>query len=100
MSARRFSHAGRSPKRLPRITKSSIPADRMAALKLDLRDNAPLPDDVFYDGRMYISMDGDKSEDHPELESGVEKLLAELNATVDEANAVADEAGEGRGGGG
>ena len=41
---------------------------------------------------MYISMDGDKSEDHPELESGVEKLLAELNATVDEANAVADEA--------
>ena len=80
------------PKRLPRITKSSIPADRMAALKLDLRDNAPLPDDVFYDGRMYISMDGDKSEDHPELESGVEKLLAELNATVDEANAVADEA--------
>ena len=41
---------------------------------------------------MYISMDGDKFEDHPGLEGAVESLLATLNREVDEANRAAYEA--------
>lgn len=37
-------------------------------------------------------MDGDRCEDHPELEDAVSKLLAELNAEVDAANMSADAA--------
>ena len=37
-------------------------------------------------------MDGDRSEDHPELGNAVEKLLATLNESVDAANGAADAA--------
>ena len=80
------------PPMLPRVTRSSLTPLQMSDLRHDVLHNSPLPDDVFFDGRLYVSMDGDRSEDHPELGNAVEKLLATLNESVDAANGAADAA--------
>ena len=70
----------------PLLTKGGIPAARLAQLRLDLRDNTPLPEGIYYDGRSYISMDGDRTEEHPSWDVGLEALLNEMNMEVSEAN--------------
>ena len=79
------------PTLIPKVTRASIPNDRLSALRDHLRDHAPLPEDVFYDGRVYVDMDGSKSDDHPDFEAGVLALLDELNSEVERANASANE---------
>ena len=69
-----------------------MPVERTQAVKDQLRDHAPLPDDVFYDGRSYVSMDGTRSELHPDIDEALAKLLDEMNGEVHEANALAEEA--------
>ena len=64
----------------------------MRAVRDDVLHNIPLPEDVLFDGRQYVSFDGDRSDDHPELPTAIEKLLATLNTDVDRANETADAA--------
>jgi len=80
------------PSRKPLFTVDSLPPEHTKALRESLRDNAPLPEGVFYDGRSYVSMDGDKSEHHPDIDAGLSKLLTELNAGVQGENEEADAA--------
>ena len=80
------------PPKIPHVTRANLPAAKLAELREHLRDHVPLPDDVFHDGRVYVDMDGSKSEDHPGFEDGVAELIAQLNAEVDKANAAANEA--------
>jgi len=79
------------PRRTP-FTKGTLPEEKLEVLRSELFEHGTLPDDVFFDGRMYVSMDGDRSFDHPDLEIGITSLLAELNAEIDVANAAADAA--------
>ena len=80
------------PLRQPLYTLATLPAERTQAVKDELRDHAPLPEDVFYDGRSYVSMDGTRSELHPGIDVALVKLLDEMNDEVQRANALADEA--------
>jgi hypothetical protein len=79
------------PQLIPKVTRATIPPERLAALRLHLRDNVPLPEDVFFDGRVYVEMDGTKSEEHPDLEQAVLELIGELNSEIERANASAKE---------
>ena len=81
----------RLPPTLPKVVRGSISPARLALLRAKLAEG-PLPDDTFFDGRVYVDMDGSKSEEHPDFEAGVEALLKELNAEVDAANQVAKSA--------
>ena len=78
------------PDRQPHYARGSIPPERLAAVKAHVLEHVALPEDVFYDGRLFISMDGDKFEEHPGLEDALTSLLQEMNAEVDVVNAEAD----------
>ena len=80
------------PDRVKPFTMQTLPAERTQAVKDTLRDHAPLPDDVFFDGRSYVSMDGTRSEHHPDIDSALTQLLEEMNAEVHARNLVADAA--------
>jgi hypothetical protein len=80
------------PPRQPLYTLATLPAEHTQAVKDELRDHAPLPEDIFYDGRSYVSFDGTRSELHPGIDVALAKLLDEMNDGVRKANAFADEA--------
>ena len=80
------------PPRQPLYTLATLPAEHTQAVKDELRDHAPLPEDIFYDGRSYVSFDGTRSELHPGIDVALAKLLGEMNDGVRKANAFADEA--------
>ena len=82
----------RLPSRRPLVGAASIPPERLAQLRLHLRDHVALPEGVFYDGRGYISMDGDRTDEHPGWDDALAELLDELNAEVREANVAVDAA--------
>ena len=46
-----------------------------------------LPDGIFYDGRLYVGVDGYRSTEHPGLAAAIDEELARRNASVDESNA-------------
>jgi len=81
----------RLPPRSALYTIHSLPPAQVKEVK-DALIHAPLPDDVFFDGRAYVSMDGTRSELHPDIDEAITKLLDEMNAEVHRANAVADAA--------
>jgi len=80
------------PERKALYTVRTLPVERTQALRDSMRDNAPLPEGVFYDGREYIDMDGNRSENHPDMEVGLQRLLTELNTSVNGENEAADAA--------
>ena len=80
------------PKRQLHKVRGDISAERMAALRSELLQSAPLPPDVYFDGRRYVSMDGDTYDEHPATEAAISELLASMNDEVDKANAKAEAA--------
>ncbi len=47
----------------------------------------PLPEGVFFDGRRYVSFDGDSFDDHPCLAALLEAHVCKENEEVDAFNA-------------
>ena len=88
--ARALLDCRRLPPLRPLVAKESIPRERLEALRLHLRDHVALPEGVFYDGRAYISMDGDRYDEHPSMDGAVAELLDSLNADVRAANAAVE----------
>jgi hypothetical protein len=47
----------------------------------------PLPEGVYFDGRRYVSFDGDSFDDHPCLADLLDRHVQEVNAEADAFNA-------------
>ena len=47
----------------------------------------PLPEGWFYNGNMFVSLSGDKSATHPDLDKYLDAYLADINLEVDRHNA-------------
>jgi hypothetical protein len=47
----------------------------------------PLPDGVYFDGRRYVSFDGDAFDDHPRLEELLVEHVTRVNADAEAFNA-------------
>ncbi len=47
----------------------------------------PLPEGVFFDGRRYVSFDGDSFDDHPRLAELLDAHVQKENAEIDAFNA-------------
>ncbi|KAL1499950.1 hypothetical protein AB1Y20_012631 [Prymnesium parvum] len=74
------------PQRAALLSRASLPAEELAALRARVLRERPLPEGVFYDGASFIDMDGERTNDHPELASAIEELLEERNASAAKHN--------------
>ena len=69
------------------LTPATLPVHEVEALRKKALHDFPLPDGVFHDGTAFLSLDGTRSADHPQLPALLQAHLAERNAAAAVHNA-------------
>jgi len=75
------------PQRETLLTAATLPASELADLRTRLLHDVALPDGTFHDGSGYVSMDGERSTEHPQFATLLAEMLAAKNAQAAARNA-------------
>ncbi|KAL4231523.1 hypothetical protein ACF0H5_009104 [Mactra antiquata] len=82
--------APKKPEKKALLCRKDIDRDTMKKIQKDHHLDK-LPDGWFYNGTQYVSFDGEKQNNHPNLDEFVDGYLNEMNAKTNEYNAQMEE---------